>query len=56
MPYYRVNARIIEDIEEYVEAKSKKKAIEKVQEIEGSFIEDIDVEKISKEEYEDYKL
>lgn len=54
MPYYIVQGRFIEEVEEYVQAKSKKEAIEKVEEQNCDWLDDVSIELISKEDYEEH--
>lgn len=55
MAYYRVTGEIYDEVEEYVEAKSKKEAIKKAEQQCYEYFENVDVERITKEEYEEYK-
>ncbi|MDD5589102.1 MAG: hypothetical protein PHP92_03560 [Candidatus Nanoarchaeia archaeon] len=55
MPYYRVDVTIIEDEEHYVKAKNKKQAIKKIETSCYGYVDRIDAEKITKEEYDGNK-
>ncbi len=53
--YYKVEGEITEYIEYYIEAINKKEAIKKAENIEGTNFDDVEVEKVTKKEYEENK-
>lgn len=55
MAYYRVEGEIKEYFEHYVQAKSKKEAIEKAEELESDLITGVRADRCSKKDYEEYK-
>lgn len=55
MAYYRVEAEVRDCFDVYIQAKSKKDAIKKAEDKEYTYFDYAHVEKITKEEYENYK-
>ena len=57
MAYYRVDIEYMEQDEFYIKAKSKKEAVEKAKKDSYyGYIESISAEKITKKEYEKWKI
>jgi len=52
MAYYRIYGVIYEDLEEHIQAKSKKQALLDFEKIHGKYVDDIYIEKMDKAEYD----
>lgn len=52
MSYYRVDVSVIEDEEHYVEAKSKKQAMKKIEKSVCGYVDRITAECVTKKEYD----